>query len=62
VDAVRTLALDIGIPAVLSDVGVPKSDIPMLVESAMKVTRPVENNPRSLSAEAAQGIYERAFN
>lgn len=61
VDAVRTLASDIGIPAVLSELGVPKSDIPMLVESAMKVTRPVENNPRSLSVEAAQGIYERAF-
>jgi len=61
VDAVRTLCADIGIPAVLSDLGVPKSDIPMLVESAMKVTRPVENNPRTLSPESAQGIYERAF-
>ncbi|MBI4964942.1 MAG: iron-containing alcohol dehydrogenase [Desulfomonile tiedjei] len=61
VEAVKTLCADIGIPAVLSEVGVPKSDIPALVESAMKVTRPVENNPRTLSAEAAQGIYERAF-
>ncbi len=61
VDAVRTLCMDIGIPAVLSEVGVPRSDIPMLVESAMKVARPVENNPRTLSPEAAQSIYERAF-
>jgi alcohol dehydrogenase class IV len=61
VEAVRTLCADIGIPAVLSELGVPKSDVPMLVESAMKVARPVENNPRVLSPEAAQGIYERAF-
>lgn len=61
VEAVRTLCLDIGIPASLSEVGVPMDDIPRLVETALKVTRPVENNPRCLGPEEAKRIYELAF-
>lgn len=61
VDAVRTLCDDIGIPGGLSDIGVPMDDIPMLVEGALKVTRPVENNPRKLGPEEAALIYEAAF-
>lgn len=61
VDAVRMLCYDIGIPSSLSQIGVPAEDIPMLVEGALKVTRPVENNPRKLETEDAQNIYERAF-
>lgn len=61
VDAVRMLCYDIGIPSSLSEIGVPAEDIPMLVEGALKVTRPVENNPRKLATEDAQNIYERAF-
>ncbi len=61
VDAVRTLCDDIGIPAGLSDINVPMDDIPMLVEGALKVTRPVENNPRKLGPEEATAIYEAAY-
>ncbi len=61
VEAVRTLASDIGIPRVLSEIGVPESDIPILVEGALKVTRPVENNPRKLGQEEAERIYKLAF-
>lgn len=61
VKAVKNLCADIGIPMKLSDVGVPKSDIPMLVEGALKVTRPVENNPRYLGADEARKVYEAAF-
>jgi alcohol dehydrogenase class IV len=61
VNAVRTLCEDIGIPSSLLDVGLPRADIPMLVDGALKVTRPVENNPRTLSKEAAAQIYRRAF-
>ncbi|MGD9817678.1 MAG: iron-containing alcohol dehydrogenase [Desulfomonilaceae bacterium] len=61
VDAVRTLCDDIGIPAGLSDINVPMDDIPMLVEGALKVTRPVENNPRKLGSEEATAIYEAAY-
>jgi len=61
VEAVRTLGSDIGVPSSLADLGIPKADIPSLVEGALKVTRPVENNPRILGPEEAQSIYENAF-
>jgi len=61
VRAVKTLCKDIGIPQSLAEVGVPREDIPRLVEGALKVTRPVENNPRRLGKEEASVIYERAF-
>ncbi len=61
VEAVRTLCKDIGIPSDLSELGVPRADIPLLVEGALKVTRPVENNPRTLGKVEAATIYQRAF-
>ncbi len=61
VEAVSKLAEDIGIPGDLSELGIPRSDIPQMVESALKVTRPVENNPRTLGPDEATLIYERAF-
>jgi len=61
VDGVRTLCEDIGIPLSLAEIGVPAEDISKLVDGALKVTRPVENNPRTLGKEEAQYIYERAF-
>jgi alcohol dehydrogenase len=61
VEAVSDLCLDIGIPSSLMDLGIPNEDIPVLVEGALKVTRPVENNPRRLGKEEAYQIYENAF-
>lgn len=61
VEAVRVLCRDIGIPASLADLGIPRSDIPMLAEGALKVTRPVENNPRKLDMEQAEALYQKAF-
>lgn len=61
VDAVQNLCKDIGIPASLSELGISSSDIPALVEGALKVTRPVENNPRTLGPDEARMIYEQAF-
>lgn len=61
VEAVGALCKDIGIPSSLSQVGVPRADIPILIEAALKVTRPVENNPRLLGETEARDIYERAF-
>lgn len=61
VEAVRILCNDIGIPERLSDIGIPRADIPLLVEAALKVTRPVENNPRFLGQEEAVRIYENAY-
>ncbi len=61
VDAVRTLCSDIGIPCFLSDLGIPRSDIPALVEMALTVTRPVQNNPRTLGKNEATMIYDQLF-
>jgi alcohol dehydrogenase class IV len=61
VESVSRLCSDIGIPQSLAELDIPRSDIPTLVEGALKVTRPVENNPRFMGANEAQVIYERAF-
>jgi len=61
VESVTTLCEDIGIPCSMSDLGIPRADIPVLVEGALKVTRPVENNPRTLGEEEARQIYVQAF-
>ncbi|MEW6347951.1 MAG: iron-containing alcohol dehydrogenase [Thermodesulfobacteriota bacterium] len=61
VEAVRDLCRAIGIPRTLAELNVPRSDIPAMVESALTVRRPVENNPRTLGEKEATSIYERAF-
>lgn len=61
VDAVKSLCRDVGIPASLSDLDVPRSDVPAMVEAALKVARPVANNPRRLTPENAEAIYLKAF-
>jgi alcohol dehydrogenase len=61
VEEVFALCRDIGIPHSLLQLEIPESDIPMLVEGALKVTRPVENNPRRLGVEEATAIYHMAF-
>ncbi len=61
VEAVKTLCRDIGIPSSLSEIGIPRSDISTLVQGALKVTRPVENNPRTLGTDEAETIYQLAF-
>lgn len=61
VDAVKALCADIGIPGSLSEIGIPRDDIPRLVDGALKVTRPVENNPRYVGKEEAETIYTMAF-
>ncbi len=61
VEAVRELCRAIGIPASLKGLNIPRADIPAMVESALTVRRPVENNPRPLDEKEATSIYERAF-
>ncbi len=60
VEAVMTLCRDIGIPS-LGETEIPREDIPRMVEAALKVTRPVENNPRFLGEMEAEAIYFQAF-
>ena len=58
---VKSLSKDIGIPERLRELDVPESDIGSMAEMAMTVARPIENNPRKMTKEAAMRIYEEAF-
>jgi alcohol dehydrogenase class IV len=61
VEIVKRLAKDIGIPQRLSDLGIPEFAISGMAEEAVKVTRPLENNPRPVSLEEAIRIYRKVF-
>lgn len=60
VDAVRALAVRVGIPQRLSSLGVRKEDLPRLAASALAdVCTP--GNPRDTSAEEILALYREAF-
>jgi len=61
VNAMRTLAQDLQIPAHLSDFGISEADIPMLAAGVMKVTRLLANNPRNMSQADAESIYRQVL-
>jgi alcohol dehydrogenase class IV len=61
VKAVQALARDIGIPQTLKDLKIPEDSIPEMAEAAMKVKRPLMNNPRPMTAKVAEDIYQKAF-
>jgi alcohol dehydrogenase class IV len=61
VERCRDLVGACGLPRTLADVGVPRTSIPRLVESALTVRRLLDNNPREVTAGDAAAIYERAF-
>lgn len=59
--AVFDLSEDLGIPMTLKDLHIPKEAIPQMAEAAIKVTRPLMNNPRPVFVETARELYERAY-
>ena len=59
--AVFGLAGDIGIPHALRELNIPEDSIPRMAQEAMKVERPIMNNPRPMTAEVAEKIYRNAF-
>jgi alcohol dehydrogenase class IV len=61
VEKVKSLTRDLGVPQRLSDLGIPHSALPQMAEEAMKVARPLENNPRPVSMEDAIRIYQKVF-
>lgn len=61
VAAVKKLAQEIEVPQKLSDLGIPRSALPWMAEEALKVLRPLENNPRPLTKEDVLRIYESVF-
>jgi len=60
-EILRQLYAECGIPSRLSDLGVPEEAIPRMVESAMKVTRLLRNNPREVTPQDAETIYRASF-
>ena len=61
VSEVIMLSQDIGIPASLDELDVPKSEVPAMAEKAMTVARPIANNPRKVTAQDLETIYFEAF-
>jgi alcohol dehydrogenase class IV len=55
------LSADLGIPSSLRELRIPKEFIPQMADSAVKVARPMMNNPRPVYLETARELYERAF-
>ena len=58
---IRELGKLCRVPMKLSDWKVPNSQLPHLAEAAMKVTRLLNNNPREVTREDAEAIYQRAY-
>ncbi len=61
--AVNKLSENIKVPRRIRELkaGITESDFPEMATSAMKVTRPLENNPRKLTEEDAMAIYKLAL-
>jgi alcohol dehydrogenase class IV len=56
----RTLAGDVGISLRLGDYGIPAAAIPSLAEGAISVTRIIGNNPRRITKEDIEDIFQQA--
>lgn len=61
VKAVLRLNREIGIPTSLSQVGVERSSLRALAETAAGISRLIQANPRPLDVEALEGILRRAW-
>jgi alcohol dehydrogenase len=59
--AVDRLRADIGIPARLSELGVRREQLRPFAEKAVTLKRILRVNPRPVTAEEVEGIYEAAF-
>lgn len=55
------LTRELEIPGSLEELGVPASDIDILVDSAYEVKRLLNNNPKPLSKDDIRGIYKSLF-
>lgn len=61
VDFVAKLSHDCGIPATLTEIGIPKSAVPHMAKAAMDVQRLLKNNPRTVSEADAAAIYNSLY-
>ena len=61
IDALASLSASLGLQQRLRDVGIGRQHLPKLAADAMKQTRLLVNNPRTLSEADALDIYEAAW-
>jgi len=61
VDNLHLLKDKIGLNMTLSMLGVEWERIPELAEAALKVDRPIANNPRLITKDDIISIYEEAY-
>lgn len=58
---VKAIYRDLKIPQSLTELKIPKEAIPDMAKAAMNVTRLMTNNPREMTVENVQDIYEKAL-
>ena len=59
--AVRALYRDLKIPQSLTELKVPRDGIPAMAKAAMNVTRLMGNNPRTMTVQDVERIYQKAL-
>jgi alcohol dehydrogenase class IV len=59
--AVKAIYRDLKIPQSLTELKVPKDGIPAMAKAAMNVTRLMGNNPRTMTIQDVERIYEKAL-
>jgi alcohol dehydrogenase class IV len=60
-DYLGGLAVDLGLPKRLSEVGIAASDIEQLASDAMLQTRLLQNSPREITLADANALYREAL-
>jgi len=58
VQALYDLSSDLGIPAKMTDLGVPAADLESIVDSALQVKRLLDNNPKVMNRDDIRSIYQ----
>ncbi len=59
--AVKAIYKDLKIPQSLTELKIPKEAIAEMAKAAMNVTRLMANNPREMTVEDIERIYEKAL-
>jgi alcohol dehydrogenase class IV len=59
--AVKAIYRDLKIPQSLTELKIPKEAIPDMARAAINITRLMGNNPRAMTAQDAERIYEKAL-
>ena len=61
VGRVEELQKELCLPRNLAAIGIPRDSIPRMAKDALQNTRLLKNNPRVISLQEAQGLYQEAY-